>query len=82
MENLHVLIVKYVGMTASRSPRVKIISERFKSSISFDHANDDRTTLEQAICWLSNDGYNIVGHGNGKGHDYVITDTFKSPASK
>lgn len=76
--NTHVLIVKYVGQTNYTPSRVKIISERFKQSIliPFDseHGMD---SCEIAEYWLTQKGFKIIGHAEGKGHYYVITDTFE-----
>lgn len=78
--NLHVLIVKYIGSSEVLGPRIKIISEKFKSfkTIRYDH--EAHHTLEGAEKWLQTKGYNILGHAEGKGHYYIITDTFKSPS--
>lgn len=76
--NQHVLIVKYVGQTNTTPSRVKIISERFHQSIliPFDseHGMD---SCEIAEYWLLSNGFALKGHAEGKGHYYVITDTFK-----
>ncbi len=76
--NQHVLIVKYVGQTNSTPARVKIISERFKQSILTPYDTDfGSDTCEQAEYWLKQNGFNVIGHAEGKGHYYVITDTFE-----
>lgn len=76
--NYHVLIIKYVGQTNYTPSRIKIISERFKHSIliPFDseHGMD---SCEIAEHWLKEHGFAIMGHAEGKGHYYVIVDTFK-----
>lgn len=85
MNNYHILIVKYVGMKNTMPAKVKIISERFKASIKIPYTNEagsNNPTLETAEAWLIDNGYNIIGHGNGNGHDYIITDTFKKPTLK
>lgn len=75
--NYHVLIVKFIGWSNTQPSRVKVISERFKESVTFtydaDYGND---TCEQAEYWLKKNGFNVIGHAEGKGHYYVITDTF------
>ncbi len=77
--NYHILTIKYVGQTNTEPSGIKIISERFNASkkISFDQGH--AFTLDNAEAWLTKNGFNIIGHGEGKGHYYVITDTFKSP---
>jgi hypothetical protein len=80
--NFHILTVKYVSQTNYAPSRVKIISERFKTSKVIEYNHDLSNTLEIAEDWLTKNGFNIIGHGEGKGHYYVITDTFKSPSDK
>lgn len=71
LPNFHVLIIKYVGQTNCLPSRVKIISERFKQSVTLSYG-DEGNTLEQAEEWLIRNGHNVIGHGEGKGHSYVI----------
>lgn len=73
----HILTVKFIGPGLFLNSRIKIISERFKTSKTFEYG-DQGNTLEQAEVWLMEHGFNIIGHGEGKAHMYVITDTFKS----
>jgi hypothetical protein len=82
-QNFHILIIKYVGQTDTTPSGIKIISERFESSkkISFNHPSFN-ATLDIAEDWLTKNGFEIIGHGEGKGHYYVITSTFKSPSTK
>jgi hypothetical protein len=76
--NYHVLIVKYIGWSNTLPDRVKIISERFKHSVTFSFDdNAGRDSCEQAEYWLKKNGFNVIGHAEGKGHYYVITDTFE-----
>ena len=76
--NQHVLIVKYVGQSNTQPSRVKIISERFKQSIlipfEYDHGID---ACEITEYWLKEKGFEVIGHAEGRGHYYVITDTFE-----
>lgn len=76
--NQHVLIVKYVGQTNETPSRVKIISERFKQSITIPYDSDfGNDSCEIAEHWLVSKGFKLISHAEGKGHYYVITDTFK-----
>ena len=72
MKNLHILRVKYLGATNMRGSRVKIISDRTKTSrtISFDHAQN--SIEEMAMTELKKLGFNIVGFSEG----YVVSETF------
>lgn len=71
LPNFHILTVKYVGQTNYLPSRVKIISERFKQSVVFSYG-DEGDTLAQAENWLINNGHKVIGHGEGKGHYYVV----------
>lgn len=80
-QNYHVLIVRYMGQTNTQPSRVKIISELFQISVSIPFTNEAGSTipsLDTAELWLKNNGFDIVGHAEGNGHSYVITNTFKS----
>jgi len=82
--NFHILIVKHVGATNANGNRVKIISERFGESKIIPYSNEAGSgapALDTAEIWLRSKGCEIIGHGEGKGHYYVITSTFKSPKS-
>lgn len=76
--NFHVLRIKYLGPTNFRGSRVKIISDRFKQSITipFNHAFNNCEDI--AVQYLSKNSFNsnkfnIIGLADG----YVITDTFQ-----
>ena len=71
LPNFHILTVKYIGQSNHMPSRVKIISERFKQSVTFSYG-DEGGTLDQAEAWLTKNGHNVIGHGEGKGHYYVV----------
>lgn len=75
--NVHVLTIKYVGPTNYKPSRVKIISERFNNSITINYDHEFNDSCEIAENWLKKNGFNVLSHAEGKGHYYVITDTFK-----
>lgn len=82
MTNYHILQVKGIGATNTNPARVKIISERFKSSIIIPYTNDPGSispALPTAIDWLTKHGYEVIGQGEGKDHYYLISTTFKCP---
>lgn len=77
LPNYHILIVKTLGATNTQPARVKITSERFKQSVIIWFTNEVDSispTLETAELWLTNRGHNVIGHGEGKDHYYVICD--------
>lgn len=71
LPNFHILVVKYVTQTNNLPSRVKIISERFNHSVIFSYTGEGNT-LDQAEGWLIKNGHNVLGHGEGKGHYYVV----------
>lgn len=82
--NYHIIIIKTLPATNTKPARVKIISERFETSKIINFTNEPGTispTLETAEMYLIGKGFQIIGHGEGKDHYYVITDTFKSPTA-
>jgi len=77
--NFHILIVKAMGATDNKPARVKIISERFKQSITLpytNHTGASNPAIDTALLFITNKGWNIIGKGEGKDHMYLITDTF------
>ena len=77
MKNFHILKVKYLSPTNYKGARVKITSERFEQSkiISYDYSKN--SIKDMAIDWLEKEGFEIIGHGEGKNHDYIVSSTFK-----
>lgn len=78
----HVLKVSRLPWTEKKQERIKIKSELFEQSVTFnkDLANKvyDNNRSE-AIAWLKAKGFNIIGYGEGDNNStYIITDTFKS----
>lgn len=74
LPNFHILTVKYIGYSNTLPSRVKIISERFKQSVTFSYG-DEGGTLDQAEKWLIDNGHKVIGHGEGKGHFYIICES-------
>ena len=78
--NFHILLIKHIGEGLNTPAKVKIISERFNQSVSFsfwDNQFEGDYTRDKAQSWLKLNGFNVIGTGEGKGHYYLITDTFK-----
>lgn len=78
--NFHILIVKVIGPTTTNPAKVKIISERFKQSITIpftNHPGASNPAIDTALLFLTAKDWVITGKGEGKGHMYLITDTFK-----
>lgn len=82
MNNYHILQVKGMPVTNENPARVKILSERFETSIIIPYTNEPGSispALPTAIEWLINHGYKLIGQGEGNGHYYIISETFKCP---
>ena len=78
IQNFHILVAKFVNQTTTKPHRIKISSERFKQWVNISWNEDNgRDTCEQAENWLKKQGFNIIGHAEGKKHYYIITDTFE-----
>jgi hypothetical protein len=78
--NYHIITVKWLGMTNTRPAMVKLTSERFKESITIPFTNEPGESLpeiETAEKWLTENNFDIIGHGQGKDCYHIITDTFE-----
>lgn len=78
MKNFHVIEVKYHGPTNTRGSRISLYSARFSKRvyIPFDYSLNHPS--EMAEKYLLENGFEIVGCGDGKQVDFIITDTFKT----
>ena len=63
--------VKYLGYTNTKSSRIKFIDERFGESKTIGYGLHEGDTLEQAIEFLSSNGFSLVGHAEME-NCYVI----------
>lgn len=77
LTNFHLLVVRYIGATDTKPSKVKIISERFKQSVTVDYNRDCRDSSDVARHWLESNGFEIVGQCEGKTCDYLISSTFE-----
>jgi len=90
MQNYHIIKVSRLGATATRPEMVKLQSERFNQSITMPFTNQpdsSNPSIETAVNYLSGIqhnvngdnvlGFDIVGQGEGKGHMYIISNTFE-----
>lgn len=79
--NYHVLIVSTLGATNTLPARVKIKSERFGQTVIIGFTNDPNSispTIETAVTYLKNKGFDIVGKGEADNGYYLITNTFET----
>ncbi len=79
MKIYHVLKFKFLAPTDTRGSRIKIKSERFESSVTLALKYNDVDPFDQAIEYLTEREFIIIGRSEGKDGIYIITDTFKKP---
>lgn len=77
MKNVNVIKVKYLGATNTRGSRVKIISDRFKSSVTLGYNYEFNSALDIALDYLTKLGFDVIGCNNDSDVGYIITSTFE-----
>lgn len=77
MKNFHAIRVRYIGPTNYSGSRISLKSWRYKQRKTLN--GNGMQTLEQAIQYLVDKGFNIVGYSDLEGTpDYIVlSDTFK-----
>ena len=74
MKNYHTFTVKYLGATNNLGARIKITSDRFKQSVIL-HRDYSTEATEQAIDYLNDKGFNIIGKGYDG--DILLSEVFE-----
>lgn len=80
LPNYHIIQVRGVGATNQNPARVQIKSERFEQWIIIPYLNEPGSispATETAVAYLEKKGFKIIGKGEGKDHNYLISDTFE-----
>jgi hypothetical protein len=80
IENYHIIKVMAIGATNTNPAKVKIITERFRQSLTIPYTNHpgaSSPSIDTALLYLTGKGFEIVGKGEGKDHMYLITTTFE-----
>ena len=77
IQNYHILRIKYIGPTNHNGSRVKIISDRFQQSKTIDYDHRFSRITDMAEAWLKEHGFNIIGTGELKNEDVLISTTFE-----
>ena len=78
MKNYHIIKFKFLGPTDTLSSRIKLSSGRFGSSKTIALKYNDMEPMEQAIEYLIDREFNIIGKAEGDDCMYIISDTFKN----
>jgi hypothetical protein len=76
--NYHIIEVKYIGATNTKGSRVKMYSERFKTSKTIAFNYSFNSIDEMAIEYLKKNGFEVLGSGEIKGGIAIITSTFEA----
>lgn len=71
MTNFHLIEVRYLGPTDTKGSRVKLVSDRFKQSVTISYNYEFNNARDIAMDWLTRNGHNVVGSGE-VGDNYVI----------
>jgi hypothetical protein len=70
--------VKYIRPSA----RIKFIDERFKQSKTISYSFNGGDTLEQAIKYLSDNGFNIAGYAEMENYSILFCDNWGAEGVK
>lgn len=77
-QNFHVFKCSHIHVTSHKPARMKIRSERFKQTVMLGWTDFESPHIEENCKqYLQEQGFNIVGVGEGEGCMYVFSDTFK-----
>jgi hypothetical protein len=76
VENLHIISVKYMGPTNTRGTKLKIESKRFNQSVTLSYDYQIGNILDQAVQYLQQRGFNVLGKGEFGNTDIIVSNTF------
>lgn len=80
LPNYHIIQITHLGQTNTAPARVKLKSELFKQSVTIPFTNEPASiapATETAVTYLIKKGHIIIGKGEGKDYNYLISDTFE-----
>lgn len=73
LPNYHVFKVRYY----TSWNLIWLNSQHYSQTEMIPFADDEGNTRDQAIKWLTDNGYELVGMGEGNDHYYLMSTTFK-----
>lgn len=82
MKHYRAFKIKYLGATNYKGSRIKITDERFDQSKIINYSAKYNHTLEQAIDFLKNNGFNIVGYSEMKNGHVIFCDNWGNDCIK
>ena len=77
LTNFHALTIKHLWPTDFRGSRIKITSDRFEQSIILDRDYYSPSWLDQAITFLTQNWFNLIGSTEYNNQTILLSDTFK-----
>lgn len=77
LTNFHALTVKLLWPTDFRGSRIKITSDRFEQSITLNRDYSKSSWLDQAITFLTQNWFTLIGMAEMNNQTIILSDTFK-----
>lgn len=77
LENFHALTVKLLWPTDFRGSRIKITSDRFEQSITLNRDYSKSSWLDQAVTFLTQNWFTLIGMAEMNNQTIILSDTFK-----
>lgn len=77
LTNFHALTIKHLWPTDTKGSRIKITSDRFEQSIILDRDYYSSSWLDQAITFLTQNWFNLIGMAEMNNQTIILSDTFK-----
>jgi len=77
LTNFHALTIKHLGPTNFKGSRIKITSDRFSQSITLNRDYYSSSWLDQAITFLTQNWFNLIGSTEYNNQTIILSDTFK-----
>ena len=77
LNNFHILTVTGVPATNTAPYKVKLFSERFRHSVLLDYSSDTPYSFDVAEKYLKEQGFELIGKGEGSNKYIIISSTFK-----
>lgn len=77
-ENIHYrgFTIKFLKPTNTKGSRIRISDERFEQSKIIDYRHEYNHTLDQAINYLTDNGFKIVGYSEMRNYYIVFCDNW------
>lgn len=77
LTNFHALTIKHLDPTNFKGSRIKITSDRFSQSITLNRDYSKSSWLDQAIMFLTQNWFNLIGSTEYNNQTIILSDTFK-----